>query len=540
MDAMGTADGAGLQAGTHNVLLVDDRAENLLALEASLEGLGQNLVKVQSGKEALRELLRREFALILLDVNMPEMDGFETASLIRQRQRTAYTPIIFLTADSDELQAARGYELGAVDYLFTPLVPEVLRAKVGAFIDLARKTDAIRRQEEWLRSAAERKAEHLESRFVSLLNLLDVGFFRCTEEGELLEANPAFERMSGLRLNRRPARAQVRHLREGGAADLELWRMPAPGANGGELPAQRFDVELLRPDGRSSWVSISLTSRRHPGGEPCVEGLLTDIDARKRAEEALQRSNAALRRSNEDLNQFVYAASHDLQEPLRMVTSYTQLLQRAYEGRLDPQADQFIRYAVEGATRMRVLLRDLLEYLHAADDGGALPAERVNCAEALAKVLLNLETSIRQSGAAITHDDLPPVRAHEVHVVQVLQNLISNAIKYRSEAPPGIHVSALRDGGAWTISVRDNGLGFEPEYAEQVFGLFKRLHGQKYPGTGIGLALCTKLVERYGGRIWAESEPGKGSIFRFTLPAWSAQASDARSAPPAATAAPAT
>ena len=508
--------------GRHNVLLVDDHPENLLALEASLQELDQNLVKAGSGKDALREILKRDFALILLDVNMPGMDGFETAALIRQRPSSQYTPIIFVTAGTSvENHLSRGYELGAVDYLFTPLVPQVLRAKVRAFIDLARKTEVIRRKEEWLRTAAERRAEHLESRLQSLLELLEVGFFRCTLGGELIDANPAFERQTGLAV-KPGVLARLRQSSEGGARDLDLWRLS--GADG--APQAPLDAELRLPDGRAAWVSLRLARISHPGGEPCIEGLLTDIEARKRAEEELRRMNDVLRRANEDMNHFVYAASHDLQEPLRMVTSYTQLLQRRYQGQLDEQADEFIRHATEGAGRMRSFLHDLLGYLQATGEQDPAP-EPVECGEVLAQVLLNLEDSIRQSGAAVTHGELPTVSAQRVHVLQVLQNLISNSLKYRRDEPPEVHVSAAREREEWRISVKDNGLGFEKEYAQQVFGLFKRLHGQRYPGTGIGLALCTKLVERHGGRIWAESEPGQGSTFHFLLPAWEAPASGA-------------
>jgi PAS domain S-box-containing protein len=504
--------------GRHNVLLVDDRPENLLALEASLEELGQNLVKAGSGKDALREILKRDFALILLDVTMPGMDGFETAALIRQRPSSQYTPIIFVTAGTGvENHLSRGYELGAVDYLFTPLVPQVLRAKVRAFIDLARKAEVIRRKEEWLRTAAERRAELLESRLQSLLELLEVGFFRCTLGGELIDANPAFERQTGLATGSSGLLARLSQIADGADRDLDLWRLCGPDG----APQAPIDVELRLPDGRATWVSLRLARTLHPGGEPCIEGLLTDIEARKRAEEELLRMNAALQRANEDMNHFVYAASHDLQEPLRMVTSYTQLLQRRYQGQLDEQADEFIRHATEGAGRMRNFLHDLLDYLQATGEEDP-PPEPVDCAEVLAQVLLNLEDSIRQAGAVVTHGELPTVRAQRVHVLQVLQNLISNSIKYRRDEPPAIHVCAARERELWRISVGDNGLGFEPEYAQQVFGLFKRLHGQRYPGTGIGLALCTKLVERHGGRIWAESIPGQGSTFHFLLPAWEA------------------
>lgn len=240
------------------------------------------------------------------------------------------------------------------------------------------------------------------------------------------------------------------------------------------------------------------------------------------AQQALIESNRALRRANEDLNQFAYSASHDLQEPLRMVSIYSQLLKRRYAGRLDAQADEFIGYTVRGAQRMEMLVRDLLAYTRAADVGeeeGGL----VDCNTILERTLANLQAAIADAEAVVTTTALPVVRAHEVHLMQLFQNLISNAIKYRSERTPRIDVSAVRQEDEWVFSVRDNGIGIDPRYGRQIFGIFKRLHGAgRYPGTGIGLAICQKIVERYGGRIWVESEVGSGSTFYFTLPVFQA------------------
>ena len=201
-----------------------------------------------------------------------------------------------------------------------------------------------------------------------------------------------------------------------------------------------------------------------------------------------------------------------------MVSLYSQILQKKYGAKLDGDADQLIAFVVGGAKRMEMLLKDLLTYSRAgsSDEG---PPRPIDCERVVRKVLLNLEASIQQEAAAITWDPLPTVEAHEIRLVQLFQNLISNAIKYRSTAPPEIRLWAEPSEAGWIISVRDNGIGIEPEYAQQVFGIFKRLHGQKYPGTGIGLAICQRIVERYGGRIWVDSQAGAGSVFRFTLPA---------------------
>jgi light-regulated signal transduction histidine kinase (bacteriophytochrome) len=237
---------------------------------------------------------------------------------------------------------------------------------------------------------------------------------------------------------------------------------------------------------------------------------IEDATDRKQAE-------AALRTTNAELQNFAYALTHDLQEPLRMVVNFTELLGREYSGKLGKEADQFISYSVEGALRIEALLKALLAYWELTErhqDG----LTSVDCGAVLAKALLNLQVAIGQSGAIITSDALPTVAAEEVLVMQLFQNLISNSIKYRSEETPRIHVSAEKVDEGWLIAVRDNGIGIDAQDTDRVFGMFKRLHGSNIPGSGIGLAVCRKVVERQGGRIWVDSEAGKGSTFKFTLP----------------------
>ena len=242
-----------------------------------------------------------------------------------------------------------------------------------------------------------------------------------------------------------------------------------------------------------------------------------DITERKRVEEALQKTAAELARSNVELEQFAYVASHDLQEPLRMVSSYTQLLAKRYGDLLDQDAREFIDYAVDGATRMQRLINDLLTYSRVATRGK--PLEAMDSHAALGEAINNLGASIEENHAIVTTDDLPMVKADYSQLVQVFQNLVGNAIKFRGEDPPHVHVSACRDGEKWVFSVSDNGIGIAPEYYDQIFQIFQRLHGaDRYPGTGIGLALCKRIAERHGGTIWVESEPDKGSVFYFTVP----------------------
>jgi PAS domain S-box-containing protein len=243
-----------------------------------------------------------------------------------------------------------------------------------------------------------------------------------------------------------------------------------------------------------------------------------DITERKLAEEALQETADELARSNRDLDMFASAASHDLQEPLRMVTEYLGLLQQRYKDKLDKDANDFIHFAVDGATRMSQLVRDLLAYARVGTRGKAL--ESTDCGQVLQYAMRNLKVAIEENGAVITHDPLPTVQGDATQLTQLFQNLIGNAIKFHGPDAPRVHVAARQTGQDWQFSVSDNGIGIEPRQFDRIFRIFQRLHThEQYSGTGVGLAICKRIVERHGGRIWVESEPGKGSTFCFTLSA---------------------
>jgi signal transduction histidine kinase len=250
--------------------------------------------------------------------------------------------------------------------------------------------------------------------------------------------------------------------------------------------------------------------------ESRVQERTAQLEART---QELERRSLELQRSNADLTMFAYIASHDLQEPLRMVSSYVGLLARRYQGKLDEQANRYIEFAIEGAHRMRDLIQDLLTYSRA---GTELVEKRpVSLQQIVEATIKNLEFRVQETSAVMQYDSLPFVQADEIKLGQVIQNLLSNAIKFhKPEVPPAISVSAQRDGDAWMVTVSDNGIGFDPKYSERIFQVFQRLHGVgKYPGTGIGLAISRRIIEHHGGRLWAESQPGVGSIFSFTLPA---------------------
>jgi PAS domain S-box-containing protein len=282
-----------------------------------------------------------------------------------------------------------------------------------------------------------------------------------------------------------------------------------------------WDAEhrFLGVDGRYHWVlARGVPVRDDRGAILGWAGINLDIDQVKAVEERLRRSNQELLRANEDLNQFAFAASHDLQEPLRMITSYSQLLLRGYRGNLDAEASVCVDFITEGTSRMRELLADLLAYtqLTAQEDEVLEP---VDLNLVLQQARENCQATIEETGAILTSDPLPCIRGYQPHFLQLLQNLVANALKYRSALPPRIHISAQQQNGNWRFGVADNGIGIDPRYHHKIFGVFKRLHDKSIPGTGIGLAICQRVIDRYGGRIWVESELGSGATFCFTLPA---------------------
>jgi PAS domain S-box-containing protein len=517
------------------ILLVDDTPENLVSLEAALESLGEDLVLANSGTEALRRLLENDFAAILLDVKMPDMDGFETAELIRQRPRSRQTPILFLTGYKNEEHLFRGYDLGAVDFLFKPIVPEVLRSKVAVFVELSRKADLLREQAVALVQQT-RVLQKAEARFRSLLEAAPDAMVICRGDGEIALVNSRTESLfqqSRDQLLGRNIRVLVpgwnyeysRTSEEDGVPDPVLL---TPGA-GHELSAQRND-------GSEFPVEISVSPVQAEEGL-LITSTIRDIterkkaeDARRRAEEVIRELNAHLEervlertddllRSNDELAQFAYVASHDLQEPLRTVSIYAQLLAKRYKGQLGPDADEFIGHITESSSRMENLIRDLLDFSQ-LDSRGSDHFVKISCDVVLDDALNNLRVRIQETGAIIRRMPLPSVLGDPVQLLRLFQNLIVNSIKYRSSHPPQIDIMAEPREAFWLISVRDNGIGIEPQYAEKVFGIFRRLHPRaERSGNGMGLAICKKIVTRHGGLIWVESKLGEGATFRLTLPA---------------------
>ncbi len=333
-------------------------------------------------------------------------------------------------------------------------------------------------------------------------------------EGHILHINKSVASVAGYEPSELVG-TPLRNLHAGGQDALceTVW---AAATGGGQWQGE---IRERRKNGEEypAWMNVSPV-KDTAGKVTHVIVEFSDITAFKRTQEALAQRTEELAHSNQELEQFAYVASHDLQEPLRMVGSYTQLLARRYKDKLDDDANEFIGYAVDGATRMQALINDLLALSRIGTHGKAM--ELCESGLALERALANLRLAIQESGAVVTHDAMPKLVADISQLTQLFQNLIGNALKFRGEHPPAVHIGLQRQSGDWVFSIRDNGIGIAPEYFERIFVIFQRLHGkQEYPGTGIGLAVCRKIVERHGGQIWLESKPGEGTTFYFKLSA---------------------
>ena len=510
-------------ADRFSILLVDDRPENLVAVEAALADVGQNVVKARSGREALRELLAHDFVVILLDVNMPEMDGFETAALIRRRKRCETTPIIFMTAEmSSEADLARGYALGAVDYLFTPIEPDILRAKVATFVDLARKAEQRRRHLDEERAAAESRATNLESRLQSLFNRLDIGIFRSTLDGRLLDANPALLRLLGF-ASLDEARDDARWSARRGGRELLLARR----ADG--EPAQEEILEVGTGTGGPVYVSVTKTLSVGPDGVRFVEGLVTDITRRRQAEEereTLLASERSARHEAELANQvkdeFLATLSHELRSPLNAILGWTELLRPA------PVDSQELSLGLEVITRnarmQTRLINDLLDMNRIMSGKLTIDVQDVELTPIVRGVVESFQPVLEKKEIRLETElepGLVPLRGDPVRLQQIVWNLLSNATKF-SRRQGVVRISLQRADDFLRFSVLDDGEGIEAEFLPHVFGRFRQADAtstRRHSGLGLGLAIVQHLVELHGGRVTAHSDGlGKGARFDVLLP----------------------
>lgn len=414
-----------------NILLVDDREDKRLAIETIIADLGKNIVHASSGREALRHLLKQEFAIILLDVNMPGMDGFETALLIRERKSLENIPIIFVSAVSDtETHVSRGYSLGAVDYILAPIVPEILRAKVTVFVELYKITEQVKRQAEDLRLA------HSE---------LEIRVKQRTEELAVVN-----------------------------------------------------------------------------------QSLQMEIKERQRAEESLRKLNidleqrvsdrtAQLITANQEMETFTYSIAHDLRAPFRQIHGYTEILQDDFSAAMDPQAQNYLKRIGAKARDMGQMMDDLLNLFGIANQ--AFEFQKINLGAITNEIITGIKADLPNRAIEWRIGALPTILCNYGLMKQAFDNLISNAVKYtRPRNPAVIEIGCDRVNEEEVIYVRDNGVGFDMEYADRLFGVFQRLHrAEEFEGTGVGLALVSRIIRKHGGRLWAESKVNQGSTFYFTI-----------------------
>ncbi|MFH1037933.1 MAG: PAS domain S-box protein [PVC group bacterium] len=371
------------------------------------------------------------------------------------------------------------------------------------------------------RKAVEERLRESETHFLRLFNLMVDPTVIVNGKGVLVEINDSVERISGYKREELVGRNFLKTPIVTAKSKAILMKSLAKRMMG--MKVAPYEIEVKTKDGKRLGFEVNAAKIEYMG-KPADMGIFRDVTTRKQAEENLKEALVELERSNRELEQFVYVASHDLQEPLRMVASFTGLLAKRYQGKLDKDADEFISYAVDGAKRMQYLINDLLAYSRVGTRGK--PFKPTDCEEVFKQSVANLQTAIEETGAVVTHEQLPPVMADETQLLQLFQNLIGNAIKFHGEEPPRVHISAKQQEDAWMFSVRDNGIGIAPEYFERIFQVFHRLHGRdRYSGTGMGLAICKKIVERHEGKIWPDSKTGKGSTFYFTMPTKGGKAS---------------
>jgi PAS domain S-box-containing protein len=459
--------------------------------------------------------------IVLLNLQAEKQFGYRRDELLGQKV-TSIIPVGFAERlVADDLRSAEdalaqeigtGIELNAlrkdgsefpIEIMLSPL-----ESAEGMLITAAIRDITVRRN-------AEKHLAQMEGRYRGLLEAAPDAMVVVNQGGEIVLLNLQAEKQFGYRRNELLGQKVTNIIPEGFAE-----RLIADGLRSAEdALAQQIGTGIELSGRRKDKTEFPIELMLSPlsGAEgTLVTAAIRDISVRNAAEADLLHKVEELNRSNEELGQFAYIASHDLQEPLRMVASYTQLLSRRYAGKLDSDADDFIAYAVDGATRMQRLIQDLLAYSRVGTKGKDLLS--TSSEEALQHALSNLRGAIEESGALVTHDPLPEVLADEMQLVQLFQNLVGNAIKYQNPGIPKIHIAALNGGKQYRFSVRDNGLGIDPQYFERIFGMFQRLHKrEEFAGTGIGLAICKKIVERHGGQISVESQPGIGSTFRFAL-----------------------
>jgi len=557
------------------ILIVDDNPPNRDMLRTLLGYAGHTVLEAADGGQGLEVAQADPPELIIADIVMPTMDGFEFVRRLRGNPVIGSTQVIFYTAAYYESEARKlAGDCGVAHILTKPSEPAEILNTVNEALGLAAAPLAPPTFDEFdrdhlklLTNKLSQKITELEAVGLRLSELIELGQELASEHNaELLLENVcrAAREIVGATysvvgvLDEEPN--TIRHFFASGMEDDTARRLRSVAAQQaviGELVAGRRPIrspsldcgwEKLGFSPAGSFLGVPILTQSQVYGWLCLKEKLggdefTDEDERLAVtlaaqaavayenvlryseiqqhaavlEERVSERTAELKRSNEDLEQFSYVASHDLQEPLRMVSSYCQLLSQRYKGKLDEKADTYIAYATDGAMRMRELINDLLEYSRVGTRGKQF--KPVDCQRAFAQAFANLRKIIQETNAVVLCDALPEVMGDEAQLVSLFQNLIGNAIKFHGDEPPRVYVSAELEAAEHVISVRDNGIGIDPEFFDRIFVIFQRLHTRtEYSSTGIGLAICKRVVERHGGRLWLESAPGSGSVFHFTIP----------------------
>lgn len=490
------------------------------------EGEQIGMVYIQSDLSEMENRLIQYAGIVMSVLILALLMAFLISSKLQQM---ISQPILHLAATAKSISDEKDYnvratteshdELGTLVDGFNEMLTqiqlrdsELQKARDGLEIQVKERTKDLQ-QEISIRKMTEVALRDSEDKWRRLFEeALDAIFVADNITGELIDCNYAATVLTGRSKEELIGQHQrILHPQtETGDQFSETFKKHRSDAEGKIL-----ETQVITKDGIIKDVEIR-ASIINLGGRKVLQGAFRDISERKIAEKKLGYAMEELARSNAELQQFAYVASHDLQEPLRMVASFSQLLGKRYKDHLGQDADEFIGFIVDGANRMQRLINDLLSYSRVGTRGK--PFQSIDFSVILGQVLVNLGPLIEENGAIITNGDLPVLMADETQISQLFQNLISNAIKFRSAERPVIHITARKEPDEWVFSVCDNGIGISPEYHERIFVIFQRLHArEEYQGTGIGLAICKRIVERHGGRIWVESEPGKGSKFFFTI-----------------------
>ncbi|MGE5401448.1 MAG: sensor histidine kinase [Ignavibacteriales bacterium] len=495
--------------GSIRILIIEDNDDDAELLLLKLKKAGYSLsYEIVLDEESMKAALEGgQWDAIISDYRLPSFNAL--AALEIAQKHDPDIPFIVVSGTIGEETAVEAMKAGAHDYVMKSNLARLIPA-----LDREVREAEIRRR----RRESEVLLHQQETLMRSVVDMLPVGVGLVNNNHEIIIANRAFKKIWG----------NVNRLDEKELSNFKGWWADTgeqinPGdwsllraLKNGETTMDKM-TDIVCHDGTRRTIlnsAIPVYGENHVISSAVI--VSQDITKIMQDEAKLKKTLSDLERSNHELEQFAYVASHDLQEPLRMVASFTQLLEIKYKGKLDKQADEYIGFAVEGAKRMQRIIRDLLDFSRITNNQ---QYGRVDMNEILNSVLLDLSVLINESGAVITSSGLPVVNASDTQLKQLLQNLITNAIKFHGENFPEIKVEAYTLGNEWVFNIKDNGIGIDPQFSEKIFTIFQRLHNrEEYPGTGIGLALCKKIVESYGGRIWVESKPGMGSTFYFTLP----------------------